>query len=92
VVESILKNKWSIVSILVTLVNVTLIFSVIRYLYANHRWSPYPQDHQFVNIWEVTSASAALVLGVVGTFRGRSIVYGIAAVCLALFSFIIYVG
>jgi hypothetical protein len=89
--ESIRRNRWGMLSILVTIVNAVLIFTLVRYLYWRGLWAASGGAHSALSIWGVLSIVLSLVTAIVGLVRDSSKGLGVVALCLSLFSFVFYV-
>jgi hypothetical protein len=87
------SNRWAVLSILITVTDAVLIYSVISFLDTPGLWksSPPPRVHSVVSVWGGLSVLASLATALVGVAKGESKVLTPLALFLSILSFFFYV-
>jgi hypothetical protein len=91
VTDAIRKNRWSMLSMLITVGDALVIFALVRYLYWRGLWPARPGIHDLLSVWGGLSVLLSLATAIVALVKDTSWVYGILALCLSLLSFLFYV-
>jgi uncharacterized membrane protein YidH (DUF202 family) len=85
------RNRWSLLSILITVGNAILIWTIVRYLYWRSLWELNPSVQNLLTSWGDTAVLLSVVAALVGLAKDKSRGYSILALCLSLFSVMFYV-
>lgn len=89
-------HKWSVVSGATTAAHWLIIYGVVDYLHRRGMWHPdsIPAPHSVVALEWVHIVGMLLAIGaaLVGIRLERPPIYGVAALLLGLFSYVIFVG
>ena len=85
------QHKWSLASIMVTFANFVVTFGVVQYLYRRGAWHPNSVLGWMVEQDGAIGALLSFIVAIVAVVREQSRSYGLAALCLSIFSFFLYV-
>jgi len=85
------KNRWSLLSMLITVGNALLISFTGEYLYQRGIWRANPRLEHFLSSWGGIAVLLSLVTALIGLARDESRGFSIFALCLSLFSVMFYV-
>jgi len=88
--DSILRKRWSLLSILITLSNAVVIYALIHYLYGHGLWTANARARSVMSVWGGLAFFSSLVTAIVALVKDKSKAYAIVALCLSLFSFVFY--
>jgi hypothetical protein len=96
IVERIFRHKWSAVSGATTAAHCLIIYGVVEYLARRGMWHPdsIPTPHSVVALGWVHVVGMLLAIGaaVAAIKLERPPIYGVTALLLGLFSYVIFVG
>jgi len=96
IVERLFRHKWSAVSGATTAAHCLIIYGVVEYLHRRGIWHPdsMPTPRSVVALGWVHIVGMLLAIGaaLVGIRLERPPIYGVAALLLGLFSYVIFVG
>src|SRR5438034_11187826 len=85
------KNRWSLLSMLITVGNALLISFTVEYLYQRGIWRANPRLDYFLSSWGGMAVLLSLVTALIGLARDESPGFSIFALCLRVFSAILHV-
>jgi hypothetical protein len=91
VTDAIRRNRWSMVSMLITVGDAVVIFILVRYLYWRGLWPASPRVHEVLSVWGGLSVLLSLVTSIMALAKDASRAFGVLALCLSLLSFLFYV-
>lgn len=91
VTDTIRANRWSMVSMLITIGDALVILALVRYLYWRGLWLASPWVHHVLGVWGGLSVVLSLGTAIIGLAKDQSRGYGLLALCLSLLSFLFYV-
>ena len=89
--EAIRRNPWSMVSMLITVGDAVLIYTLINYLSWRGLWTVSSRARDVLSVWGGLALLCSFVTGIVALARDESRAYSILAVCLSVLSFFFYV-
>jgi hypothetical protein len=84
------RNRWSMLSILITVGNAILIFVLVRYLYWRGLWGSGASARGVLSVWSALSLMLSLAAAVVGLVKDASKAPCIVALVISLCSFLLY--
>jgi hypothetical protein len=84
------KNRWGLGSVIITVGNGVVIFSLVEYLYRQGLWGPMAHARVLVSVWGALSLFLSFAASVVGLVKDTSKALAIGALLLSLCSFAFY--
>jgi len=88
--HSIQRNRWSLLSILITVVDSVLIFVLVRYLYGRGLWTANTGFRNLLSMWGGLSVMVSLAAAIGGLAKDDSKTLAVVACVLSLFSVAFY--
>jgi hypothetical protein len=88
--QAIRENRWSTLSLLITVLDAVAIFFVIRYLDWRGAWTPNSTLNNIVRVWEDLALVLSFIMAIIGLVKDASRAYGILALCLSVVSVLLY--
>ncbi len=85
------RHKWSVISVGTTVFVAVLLFATVSFLHHRGQWNPNSRLAGGLSFLGGSAMLVSLVTAFVAIVKEEPVFYGLAALCLSLLSFFLYV-